>query len=129
MAPTLSPSIKVPEESEVQAARQAPGSALLPCDAWLHLRDSLWLSEREVRVVQGIFNDEENLSMASALAISADLVYRTIQRIYIKLHIGGRAELIVRVMSEYLAFVGDQTQPEMPGLFCWPIKSASGSGK
>ena len=118
MAPTLSPRSNVP-------AWQAAGSALVPGDAWLQIRNSLRLSEREVRMVQGIFNDEENERIASALAISPERVYRMMQRIYIKLHIGSRAELIVRVMSEYLALVGDQTQPEMPGSFCWPVKFGS----
>ena len=99
----------------------------LPYDAWLHLRGSLRLSDREAQIVQGIFEDEEQESIAKALGISPDLVYRTIQRIYIKLHIGSRAELVVRVMSEYLAFVADQEQTEFCGLSYWPVRVENGS--
>jgi DNA-binding CsgD family transcriptional regulator len=100
-------------------------SSAIDDDAWLHLGCSLRLSERELRIVQGIFDDQEQESIAAALGISADVVYRTVQRIYTKLRVGSRAELIVRVMVEYLAFVADQAQPEVLGLAYWPVKLVS----
>jgi DNA-binding NarL/FixJ family response regulator len=122
MAPTLSPCRRVPAESAHQPAIQAPGSSLLPVDAWLHLRNVLRLSDRELQIIQGVFDDEDLDNIAHTLAISREVVYRSTQRIYLKLRIGSRAELIVRMMSEYLAFVADQSQPEASGLSCWPVK-------
>jgi DNA-binding CsgD family transcriptional regulator len=86
------------------------GSSLLPCDVWSQLRDSLKLSARELQIVQGIFEDQKQESIASALSISPHSVNTYIQRIYAKLSIGSRPQLIVRVMSEYLAFVASQEQ-------------------
>ncbi len=79
------------------------GSSLLPGDVWSRLRESLRLSDRELQIVKGIFEDEKQESIAFALGISPHSVNTYIQRIYAKLGIGSRPQLIIRVMSEYLA--------------------------
>jgi len=106
VSPALSPSSHTSE----------PGPTFIPDDAWLHLRDTLRLGDRELQIIQGIFADQEQESIARTVGISPEMVYRMLQRIYIKLHCGSRAELVVRVMSEYLAFVADQPQSELYGL-------------
>ena len=112
MAPTLSSGGQAVIPHAFQAANPEPGWAVIPYDAWPHLRDSLRLSDREMKLVQGIFADEEQENIAESLGIEPGVVYKMLQRIYVKLHIGSRTELIVRVMSEYLAFVADQPQPD-----------------
>jgi DNA-binding NarL/FixJ family response regulator len=80
---------------------------------WTRLRDSLRLSDRELQIVQGIFEDEKQESIAFNLGISPHSVNTYIQRIYSKLNIGSRPQLILRVMSEYLASVA--TCEQVPG--------------
>jgi DNA-binding CsgD family transcriptional regulator len=91
-----------------QPVRREVGSGIFSWDEWLHVGDSLRLSDRELLVVQGIFDDRELENIADILGVPTNVVYRTLQRIYIKLQIGSRAELVVRVMSEYVAFAADQ---------------------
>jgi DNA-binding CsgD family transcriptional regulator len=100
------PSIGWPgaEEADRQPLKSTLGSSLLPCDVWLQLRDSLRLSDRELQIVQGIFEDQKQESIAYSLGISPHSVNTYIQRIYAKLRIGSRPQLIVRVVSEYLTF-------------------------
>jgi DNA-binding CsgD family transcriptional regulator len=105
MLPTFSASCRGPAGSVRQLASPTLGSSLLPCDVWSRLRDSLRLSDRELQIVQGIFEDQKQESIAFSLGISPHSVNTYIQRIYSKLRIGSRPQLIVRVMSEYLAFV------------------------
>lgn len=81
---------------------------MLPGEVWVRLRDSLKLSDRELQIVQGIFEDQKQESIAYALGISPHSVNTYIQRIYTKLRIGSRPQLILRVMSEYLAFIAPQ---------------------
>jgi DNA-binding CsgD family transcriptional regulator len=69
------------------------------------LRESLALSDRELQIVQGIFEDQKQEGIAYNLGISPHSVNTYIQRIYGKLRIGSRPQLIVRVVSEYLALV------------------------
>jgi DNA-binding CsgD family transcriptional regulator len=85
---------------------------LLPTDVWRRLPGLHRLSDRELQIVQGIFVGQDQQHIALALGIGEDLVYRTIQRIYIKLRIGSRLELISRVRSEYMKFVINNTRAE-----------------
>jgi hypothetical protein len=71
----------------------------------------LRLSDRELLVAQGIFAEQDTNVIARATGIPSDLVYRLTQRIYVKLHIGSRMELISRIKSEYRAFLAHQFQP------------------
>jgi DNA-binding CsgD family transcriptional regulator len=103
MFPRLSSGCRGPSITARQPVSPTLGSSLLPCDAWSRLGDSLRLSDRELQIVQGIFEDKKQESIAYALGISPHSVNTYIQRIYAKLHIGSRPQLIVRVMSEYLA--------------------------
>lgn len=100
---------------------------LLSFESWAHLRDALRLSERELVIVQGIFSDEDPKNISLSLNISTDTFYTALQRIYVKLHIGSRAELIVRVMSENLAFVADESQMEFCGWPYWVPKGNAAS--
>jgi hypothetical protein len=90
----------------------AQGSCLYPADAWAHLRTVLRLSDRELLVAQGIFAEHDTNGIAQETGIPSDLVYRTTQRIYIKLHIGSRLELISRIKSEYRALVAEHFNSE-----------------
>jgi DNA-binding NarL/FixJ family response regulator len=74
----------------------------LSCEAWLRIRNKLRLSDRELAVVQGVCWNRDEAAIASMMAVSRDIVYRTVQRVYVKLRIGSRIELRARVMSEYL---------------------------
>jgi hypothetical protein len=94
----------------------------IPFEAWPYLAVSLRLSNRELQIVKGIFADRELEEIAHDNGANKEFVYRSLQRIFIKLGIGSRAELVVRVMAEYLAFAADQEQSEFSGLPYWPIK-------
>jgi DNA-binding CsgD family transcriptional regulator len=69
---------------------------------WKCLADSLRLSPREVQVVKGVFRDNKEESIAADLGISPHTVGTYLQRIYTKLRVNSRPQLIVRVMAEYL---------------------------
>ena len=88
--------------------QQPVNSEIISCEGWLYLRDSLRLSDREIRIIQGVFDDEDLEDTAEVLGSSANFVYRSLQRIYIKLRIGSRTELMARVMAEYWVFEADQ---------------------
>jgi DNA-binding CsgD family transcriptional regulator len=89
------------------------GSSLLPSAMWSRVRDALRLSDRELQIVQGIFEDQKQESIAYTLGISPHSVNTYIQRIYSKLRIGSRPQLILRVMSEYLASVPSLEETEI----------------
>jgi DNA-binding CsgD family transcriptional regulator len=112
MAPILSPRLHARLVAPPQPVSTGDGSSILPSDVWLLLGSSLRLSARELQIVQEIFAGHEQETIAQAMGISPDLVYRTTQRIHVKLRTGSRAEIILKVRSEYLALVAHPAQPE-----------------
>jgi DNA-binding CsgD family transcriptional regulator len=124
MVPRLSPNRPRSAESAHDAGGPPIGASLLPCDVWSRLRHSLKLSARELQIVQGIFEDQKQESIAFALGISPHSVNTYMQRIYAKLRIGSRPQLIVRVMSEYLASVAGPGQTEVSGMSYGEIEEA-----
>jgi DNA-binding CsgD family transcriptional regulator len=91
---------ELPPGAEPQSIDRA--SLLVSTGKWRCLADSLRLSPREVQVVKGVFRDNKDESIAADLGISPHTVGTYLQRIYTKLRVGSRPQLIVRVMAEYL---------------------------
>jgi len=102
MAPTFSRTPVIPEAPAPQIDTPLPGS-LLPSEVWANLRVALRLSERELKIVQCVMALQEQDAIAASVGISEELVYRGLQRIYIKLKIGSRIELRMRVRSAIAA--------------------------
>lgn len=78
------------------------GHDVMSAHQWSRVASSLGLSRRELQIVQSIFDDDKELSMAYQLHISPHTVHTYIQRIYRKLGVSSRCELVVRVFGEYL---------------------------
>ena len=85
-----------------------------PEELWVHLRTAWRLSDRELKTIQEICANHEMDTIARVLEVSPEVAYRTITRIYVKLHIGGPRELRWRVRMEYTAFVFNQRDIDMP---------------
>jgi DNA-binding NarL/FixJ family response regulator len=80
-----------------------PGAALLSNDTWPRIRVALRLSQRELQVMQGVFQDDKEESIANDLGISRHTVNTYVQRLYSKLRVSSRPQMIVRVVAEYLS--------------------------
>ena len=91
------------------------GLSLLPMSAWPRLGTALRLSPRELQIVQGVFDDRKEESIAHELSISPHTVNTYFQRLYGKLGVSSRPRLIIRVMAEYLMW----NVPVLP-LSAWP---------
>jgi DNA-binding NarL/FixJ family response regulator len=81
----------------------SPGRAILHDRQWLSLARSLQLSDRELEILQGIFDDQTDAAIASELRISAHTVHSHLQRLYHKLGVASRCALMVRVFGEHLS--------------------------
>ena len=80
-------------------------SPLLPLDAWGRLSLVLRLSPREVQIVQRVFEDMRDDSIAFELDLSPHTVSTYLRRLYAKLHVSSRPQLILRVVAEYLTIL------------------------
>ena len=78
------------------------GSDILTPEQWDQVCSRLRLSERELDVVVGVFDDLKEAAIASRLGISAHTVHTHLERLYRKLHVNGRGRMIIEVLAEHL---------------------------
>ena len=57
-------------------------------------------------MVRGVFDDQKELCIAHRLGISPHTVNTYLQRLYAKLDVSSRPQLILRIMGEYLSATG-----------------------
>lgn len=91
-----------PKAVKKHKARVLPGCTLFTPDAWNRVATSLKLSPRELDVVQGIFDDLVEEAIASNHVISTHTVHTHVRRLFSKLLVKTRVELLVRVFAEFL---------------------------
>jgi DNA-binding NarL/FixJ family response regulator len=75
---------------------------LLSRRQWHSLALSLGLSNRESEVVQAVFDARTEISIAQKLGISTHTVHTHLDRLYRKLNVNTRSELILRIFAEHL---------------------------
>ena len=82
-----------------------PGQTVFSRSQWLAVARSLRLSGREFQIVQGVFSDQTDEAIAQELGISPHTVHTHVKRLYQKLEITSRVQLVIRVMAEHLALL------------------------
>ena len=85
------------------APTRGVGKELLNESEWRAIARSLGLSERERQIVRRMFDDLKECAIADDLDISPHTVHTHLERLYHKLGVGSRCEVVVRVFAEYLA--------------------------
>lgn len=75
---------------------------MFPDAAWPLIQHSLKLRGRELRVVRGIFADATDLDIALRLGISVSAVHTYVRRLYAKLRLKNRPQLLLRVTCKFL---------------------------
>jgi DNA-binding CsgD family transcriptional regulator len=77
--------------------------SILPHDAWTRIASSLRISDRELQIIQEIFDDRKESAIADDLTISVHTVHTHLERLYRKLGVSTRVGLVVHILSEYLS--------------------------
>jgi DNA-binding CsgD family transcriptional regulator len=67
------------------------------------IASSLQISDRELQIIQEIFDDRKESAIADDLTISVHTVHTHLGRLYRKLGVSTRAGLILYILSEYLS--------------------------
>ena len=78
------------------------GSHLFASQEWRQIADSLRLSPRELQIIQGVFDDSKELAIARQLEISPHTVHTYLERIYRKLDVNSRVQVVLRVVVEHM---------------------------
>jgi len=83
------------------------GQSLFCSAEWNRLSESLDLTRRESEVVLAALDDLSESDIAEKLGISRHTVHAHLKRLYRKLGIGSRAQLVARVWAEYVALASE----------------------
>ena len=68
---------------------------------WALVARRLHLSPRQVEIVHDVMLDEKEQTIADRLGISNHTVHTHLKRIYIRLGVASRVELVTRLLGEY----------------------------
>lgn len=86
------------------------GRSLLTETQWRSVAALLGLSGREFQIVQCIFDDMKEATIARELSISAHTVHTHVERLYRKTGVSNRCALLVRIFAVFLSsVVGNET--------------------
>jgi DNA-binding NarL/FixJ family response regulator len=82
-------------------------------EAWLAIADSLQLSEREAQVVGLLLRDESESGIATQLGISTHTVHTHLERLYRKLKVTSRCQVVIRIFRAYVERDSSQRRAAM----------------
>ncbi len=81
------------------------GRSLFCPAEWTEISESLELTPRESDIVLAVLDDRSDSDTAQKLDISANTVHSHMRRVYGKLSVTSRAQLVARVLAEYKTLV------------------------
>ncbi len=84
-----------------EAVVNATGQAVFVPGEWRSLAAGLGLSPRECGIVRAVFDGDSEKRTAERLGLSPHTVHTYLWRIYRKLQVQSREELLVRVFAEF----------------------------
>jgi DNA-binding CsgD family transcriptional regulator len=79
------------------------GRTICSDQTWERGTSVLALSVREAEILKAVFEDQKESCIAANLGISSHTVHTHLERIYRKLRVSSRVELVVRIFAEYLS--------------------------
>ena len=80
---------------------ESPGRSIFSDRQWLLLARALQLSDRELEIIQCIFDDHTEAATARQLGISAHTIHTHLERLYHKLGVSTRCAAVICVFAEH----------------------------
>jgi DNA-binding CsgD family transcriptional regulator len=99
---TFAYSHSLPLPASDDFACRTPGRRLLAPAAWEELGEMLQLSPREMQIAQCVFDDQKEQCIAFELGISPHTVNSYLQRMYRKMGISSRTQLVLSVLAAHI---------------------------
>lgn len=99
----------------------AAGAAMFSASAWKAIGRNLKLSGRELEILRGVFDDQTEQIIAVGLNISPHTVHTHVERLYHKLRVANRVQLVLRLMGEFLALTASPAENLPPVCAAWAM--------
>jgi len=90
--------------------RKLKGASLLTDHAWQEIAHTLGITQRELQMVQSVFDNLPEAAIARRFRISAHTVHTHLNRLFKKLTVTTRAELVLRVMEQLVTLTLSETR-------------------
>ena len=85
------------------AGSEVCGRSILSRAQWRAIGEALQLSARELHTVQYFFDGAEEASIGLEMGISVNTVHTHAKRLYCKLGVRNRSELLVRIFAAHMS--------------------------
>ena len=85
------------------------GASLLSDSAWLEITNALGLTKRELEMIQSIFDNLPEKDIAKRFSISEHPVHTHLNRLFKKLTVTTRTELVLRVVEQMIGITLSET--------------------
>lgn len=108
MNPSQSPSAPS-VKSQRDLRRKLRGASLLSDHAWLEISRTLGLTKRELQIVQSVFDNLPETEIAKRLKISGHTVHTHLNRLFKKLNVTTRTELVLRIVEQMIGLTLSET--------------------
>ena len=85
------------------------GAALLSAHAWLEIARALDITQRELQIIQAVFDNQHETEIAQRFRISPHTVHMHLNRLFRKLNVTSRTELVLRIVQELVTLTLSET--------------------
>ena len=80
--------------------RKLRGASLLTDHAWHEIARTLGITQREMQIVQSVFDNQHETEIAKCFKISPHTVHMHLNRLFRKLTVTSRTELVLRIVEQ-----------------------------
>lgn len=98
-----------PVESQRISGRKLRGASLLSDYAWLEIARSLGITKRELQIIQSVFDNQHEADIARRFKLSPHTVHMHLNRLFKKLTITSRTELVLRIVEQMVSLTLSET--------------------
>ena len=98
-----------PVHSQRILRRKLRGASLLSNNAWLEIARSLGITHRELQIIQSVFDNQREVDIAKRFELSPHTVHMHLNRLFKKLTVTSRTELVLRIMEQMLTLTLSET--------------------
>ena len=96
-------------KTQRDSRRKLRGASLLSDHAWLEIARTLNITKRGLQIVQAVFDNQHESEIAKRFKISPHTVHMHLNRLFKKLNVTSRTELVLRIVEQMVALTLSET--------------------
>lgn len=89
--------------------RKLLGAGILSDHAWSEIAKALAITKRELQIIQGVFDNLTQAAIAHRLNMTEHTAHTHLNRLFVKLTVSTRTDLVLRIMEQMIALTLAET--------------------